>query len=606
MMNDKRLIGNGFLGLCLLLAGLWPILLFGSVACGEGASAPADPLDMVPQSPAASTDVVKVVFTPGISQEEVLAIVSLQGLVNRVRPQIFTYAPNANYPDGTQRLYERDGYITSVRECNDIWRLLREFSDYYDGVVVYDPAKRYTINLASNIAGADKRVILSPSMLERYRKRVDAQVDVEDLRQRNFADEHAAFEWYREHVFPRQNHRMLGVVKDIYMYDVVRDYLISSNAPTFWLYGAGEPGAYAENLDDVKWLMNHTPSGIPVFGSWIGIEQGREVGYNEYYGTQFGSWYGKYSLACTWVGGFSYHSGVQIGDYAFKQTRVRSKRFHTYDPTKKYVALVMVDSGDAPAYYEYDGLFPRQWDDPFRGQVPLSYGLALSMRQLMPGVMRHLYDTATENDYFFCAVGGLGYSYAMLGLCDSTSMPERNYHDYFRKTDANMQALDMDMMMIYTFSGLQKWSPADSARVIRHMATMPHLRSLISGLHRTGYAPAEGNGFIGDGRVTVHHVMNHWSDEHDWELFRSGTAGDRPSVDHLEAELRENAKTADFITTMFYSWHYGPRRLKQLVERMEKDGFVFVTLNEFDYLYRQSCAAGGSESEQQKIETKNH
>ncbi len=579
-----------------LLAGLLPGMLLGSGGCAQQVAAQIDTLDMVPQSPPAATDVVKVVFTPGISQEKVLAIVSLQGLVNRVKPQIFTYAPNANYPDGTQRLYEQEGYITSVRTCEDLWELLREFSDYYDGVVVYDPQKRYTVNLASNIAGADKRVILSPAMLEEFRQRVDADVDVEDLRSYDFANEHAAFEWYREHVFPRQNHRMLGVVKDFYMYDVVRDYLISSNAPTFWLYGKNDEGAYPENLADVEWLMENTPSGIPVFGSWIGIENGREVGYNEYYGTQFGSWYGKYSLACTWVGGFSYHSGVQIGDYEFKQTKVRAKHMRDYDPTKKYVALVMVDSGDAPAYYVYDGLFARQWDDPYRGQVPLSYGLALSMRQLMPGVMRHLYDTATENDYFFCAVGGLGYSYALLGLCDSTRMPDRNYHDYFLRTDANMRALDMDMMMIYTYSGLQKWSPADSLKVTRHIATMPHLKSLISGLHRTGYAPSEGNGFIGDRGVTVHHVMNHWSDEHDWELFRSGLAGDGPAVDHLEAELRENAKTADFITTMFYSWHYGPRRLKQLVDRMEKDGFVFVTLNEFDHLYRQSCAVKGQQA----------
>lgn len=560
-------------------------------ACVGGARnvSPVDALNLIPHSPAASTDVVKVEFVPGISQEQILAIVSLQGLVNRIKPVIYTYSPNANYPNGTQALYEKDGYITSVRECHEAMTLLGEFSDYYDGVVVYDPAKRYTINLASNLAGAERRVILSPAMLDEFRRRVDSQVDVMDLRDLDFQNEHAAFEWYREHVFPKQDHRMLGAVKDCYMYDVIRDYLIASNSPTFWLYGKDDEGAYPENLADITWLMENTPVHIPVFGSWIGVEEGKEVGYNEYYGTQFGSWHGKYSLPCTWVGGYSYHSGVQIGDYTYKQTKARSKKFRDYDPAKKYVALVMVDSGDAPAYYVYDGLFARQWDDPFRGQVPLSYGLALSMRHLMPGVMRHLYDTATENDYFFCAVGGLGYSYALLGLCDSTSMPEQNYHEYFRLTDANMQALDMDMMMIYTYSTLQKWSPRDSVKIREHIASMPHLRSLVSGLHRTGYSPAEGNGFIDDGRVTVHHVMNHWSDENDWELFRSGVAGDAPSVDHLEAELRQNAQTADFITTMFYSWHYGPRRLKLLQDRMQKDGFEFVTLNEYDYLYRQSC-----------------
>ena len=553
----------------------------------EALQASAD-LNLIPHSPPASRDIVKFTFYPGIPQDEVLAIVSLQGLVNRENPVIFTYAPNANYPDGTQKLYEKDGYITSVEECQDIMGLMKRFSDCYDGAVVYDPAKRYTVNLASNIAGAGKRVILSPEMLDEYREKVDPDIDVFDLRDLDFENEHAAFLWYRDNIFPKQDHRMLGVVKDSYMYDVIRDYLIACNSPTFWLYGKDDEGAYPENLADVTWIMENTPSGIPVFGSWIGLDGDRYVGYNEYFGTQFGSWYGKYTLGTTWVGGFSYHSGVDIGDYEYRQTKVRAKKFREYDPTKKYVALVMVDSGDAPAYYVYDGLFPRQWDDPCRGQVPLSYGLALSMRQLMPGVMKHLYETATENDYFFAAVGGLGYSYTLLGLCDSTATPEADYHEFYRLTDVNMKALDMDMMMIYTFSGYTRWSHSDSLKIEKHIAAMPHLTSLISGLHRTGYSPAEGNGFIGGSNVTVHHVMNHWSDEHDWELFRSGEAGDAPSVDHLEAELRRNAETADFITTMFYSWHYGPRRLKMLTDRMEKDGFVFVTMNEFDWLYRQS------------------
>ena len=547
-----------------------------------------DPLALIPQSPPASTDIVNVDFEPGIAQDKVLAIVSLQGLVNRVKPVIYTYSPNKNYPQGTLRLYEKEGFVTSVRECSDIMELLAEFREYYSGVVVYDTLRRYTVNLASNIAGLENRVILSPAMLDEFRSRVNPDPDVFDLREPGFEDEHSAFEWYMENVFPRQDHRMLGVAKDIYMYDVIRDYLIASNSPTFWLYREGEEGSYPENLADITRIMKSTPSAIPVFGFWTGVENGQLIGYDEYAGVLYASLFGKYNLPCTWVGSYSYHSGVQTPDRTFVQTKVRAKEFRRYDPSKKYVALVMVDSGDAPAYYQYDGLLPRQWDDPYRGKVAISYGLGLSMRRLMPGVMRHLYDTATENDYFFSAVGGLGYSYALLGLCDSTAMPEKDYHDYFTLTAANMKALDMDMMMIYTYAGLTKWSHADSLKVSRHIATMPGLTSVISGLHRTGYSPAEGNGMIGDGGVTVHHVMNHWSDYDDWELFRSGLDGDKPAVDHIEAELRGNALTADFITTMFYSWHYGPRRLWQLQERMRGDGFEFVTMNEFDHLYRES------------------
>ena len=50
-----------------LLVGLLPGMLLGTGGCAQRTPAPIDTLDMVPQSPPAATDVVKVVFTPGIS-----------------------------------------------------------------------------------------------------------------------------------------------------------------------------------------------------------------------------------------------------------------------------------------------------------------------------------------------------------------------------------------------------------------------------------------------------------------------------------------------------------------------------------------------------------
>ena len=39
---------------------------------------------------------------------------------------------------------------------------------------------------------------------------------------------------------------------------------------------------------------------------------------------------------------------------------------------------------------------------------------------------------------------------------------------------------------------------------------------------------------------------------------------------------------------MFYSWHYGPRRLKIVKDTLEKEGYTFVTLDEFDRLFREA------------------
>lgn len=545
---------------------------------------PKQQVGFMPQCPPASDAVVSYDLQ-GVGQEDLLALVSLQGLVNRVEPQIFTYS--SGYSDVLLKLYKKLGVIKSDEKCNDVMRLLKRFRNHYEGAVVYDPAKRYTVNLASNIAGVENRVILAPSLLAGFREKVDPAIDVLDLRELDFQSDADAFDWYREHIFPQQNHRMLGVAKDVYMYDVFRDYLIACKTPTFWLPGKGDDDYSEQAVRNVIWLYEHTPANIPVFGFWPGLDGGKEVGYNEFFGTELASKYGKFSIVCTWVGSYSYHSGVQIGDRPFVQTKARTRKFREYDPAKKYVALVMVESGDAPSYFQFDGFFPRQWDDPVRGTVPISYGISMSLRWLMPGVMRYLYDTATENDYFFCPISGAGYCYPFLGLCDSTADRERNLKEYFELTARSMKALDMDMLALYTHPGRERWSAADSAVVRRYIESLPQVKSLISGMHRTGYEPQESNGFLDNGKTTVHHVMTHWAWE-DWDLFRSGQAADRAAAEFLAQEIRSGCEGTGFVTAMFYSWHYGPRRLALVQDILAKEDYVFVTMDEFDQLFRKS------------------
>ena len=538
---------------------------------------------LMPQTPPASKDVITFDLQGVGGQENLLALVSLQGLVNRVKPQIFTYS--ASYSEWPLRIYRQLGYVTSEEKCDDVTELLDRFRGYYKGVVVYDPDKRYTVNLASNIAGVEDRIIIAPSLLDGFREKVDAAIDVRDLRDLDFSSQEEAFDWYRVNIFPQQDHRMLGVAKDVYMYDVFRDYLIACKSPTFWLPGEGDDDYSEQAIENVLWLYRNTPPNIPVFGFWPGLDKGRDVGYNEFFGTKLSSQYGKFHIVSTWVGNYSYHSGVQAGNRPYRQDAARAKKFRTYDPSKKYVALVMVESGDAPGYFQFDGFFPRQWEDPERGQVPTSYVIGMSLATLMPGVMRYMYDTATENDYFFSP--GAGYCYPFLGLCDSVPDKELRLKEYFEMSARNMKALDMDMLQIYTFPERIRWSGADSAMIRRYVAPLRQVRSIISGMHLTGYTPSEGSGFLGDSGLTVHHVMTHWSWD-DWDLFRTGTAGDETAARFLEQQIREGCEGTGFVTAMFYSWHYGPRRLNIAKRELEKEGYEFVTMDEFDYLFRES------------------
>ena len=299
-----------------------------------------------------------------VTQEIRLAAVSLQGLVNRDTARILL---KDNLSVELFRMYLDKGLISVKQEYTDIFQMLRDFKSFFKGAVIYDPAKSFTINLATNIAGTEDRIILSPDMVGNFMEYTGVH-DITDLRENNFASIQEAFIWYRQIIFPQQSHSVMAVAHKGYMHDVYRDYLIAFKIPTFWLPGEDDADYDAAYENQIKTMAEETPYNIPVLGFW---PDDKGNGYEEYSGVRLFGWYGKFTVVNTWVGNYSFHSAFGE-NLEFIQTKAREKRFRAYDPSKKYVALIMIESGDSPAYMVY-GFRKRQWDDPARGQVPLSY-----------------------------------------------------------------------------------------------------------------------------------------------------------------------------------------------------------------------------------------
>jgi hypothetical protein len=574
----------------LLIAG---ITLSGLSCSGkrEAPNTPENPNGNNPQTPPAEVVVDYILQTPsaeknvdavdlsGSSASDYLAVLSLQGLANRDRARIYTYSDRDRH---ILELYQQAGYINSVNTIASFEELLTKYKEVLQGAVVYDPDKNFTVNLATNIAGVENRLILAPDKIEMF-KRITGISDILDLRTLDFKSRKETFQWYITNVFPKQSQKIIALAKDlVFMYDIFRDYLVEFKVPVFWL-----PGPYDRDFDsayeqEVRAWLRQLPPNIPVLGFSIGADNdGHPTGYEEMDGVTLTGLYGKFTLVNTWVGNYSFHSGIRPANNVYRQEEPRKKTFRQYDPQKKYVALIMIESGDAPCYFLYDGLFPRQWSQSERGEVAISYGLSPSLRMLTPGVLRYLYDTQTANDYFFCSISGVGYCYPFRGYADNTSSPAQSRADYFEMTGKNMQLLDMDMLGIYTHPD-SKWKVSDRDIADKYIFPMPGLKSIISGMHRVGYTAADGNETKGS--VTVHHTLTFWPTATNYAW--NDTGQDAEAVRFMENEIKTYGAGGNFIQAMFYSWMYGPRRLKQLKELMEPQGYEFVTLDEFDYLYR--------------------
>ncbi|MCD7795792.1 MAG: hypothetical protein LUH46_13175, partial [Alistipes sp.] len=443
-------------------------------------------------------------------KDHLLALVSLQGLTNRVSPEIYSHG---NSDAWLLEWYKDNGYINSYTYTDDIYELLKKYRQYYKGIVVYDPAKKYTVNLASNIAGVEDRVIVAPSMILEFKLRVDENIDIFDLRDLNFKNQNEAFMWYRENVVPHQTNGMLGFADDAYMYNVHRDYLIEHKVPTFWLPGPSDID-YSLSYDGmVRMFLADSHANLAILGFPAGVnDNGDEIGYTEYEGVKNMGFYGKFWIGNTWIGNYSYHSAVKVADMTFKQNAPRSKAKPVYDPNKKYVALTMTDSGDAICYFAYDGFFSRQWlDERIDLGIVASYSVTPSLPYLLPAVARRMYDEQTAGDFFFGAVSGMGYCYPFEGYGQLTDNPDATLREHFVEVGAGLfKNMDLDMFVTYAHPFNKIWDDNEYSVVNNYMAKMDGLRSIVGNIHSSGYTAADGSEMLPGSGVSVHHTLTHW------------------------------------------------------------------------------------------------
>ena len=524
-----------------------------------------------------------------------LAVVSLQGLVNRDFPRIVLKQKQTSW---LLDYYKSQRLVTHENIYSDPYKLIADFmTDVVKGAVVIDPSRPYTINLATNIAGVEDRIIISPEMIPRIRAL--GITDIEDLRANKFVDEADAYRWVYDTFYPRQRHDLLCVSFYARYNDLRRDYLIAFRVPTFWLPAASDPDYTSAIEDHVNQLLSHAPVNIPILGWWQGTEgaRGKKRGIGEEAGARLAGMYGKFVVADDFVANYSYHAAIDLGLSPLKQENSGKNPVPPFDPDKKYVALTLVDSGYAAWYWQ--SAFPELWwNQKERGQVALSYGIAPLLYDLAPGLVAYLYHSATRNDYFFAALSGMGYSYpfdhygqkAQL-LPDGVSFAKSDdvLAAYLDKSARILKAMDLSALALYTHPW-QAWDQSDDDLVKR--VIVPHIagiRSLLAGMERDeGFSAATGSSMLDRG-VTMHHTLTRAPpatliDAASYADLRK----DKAAVRWLADEIRSQAREGNFIQAMAQSWIYGPRRLKMLSDLLQDEGYIFVTLDTFDAIFRAS------------------
>ncbi|HSS01262.1 MAG TPA: hypothetical protein VLM79_29590 [Kofleriaceae bacterium] len=227
-----------------------------------------------------------------------LTLVGMQGVINRDTPCVYLdWFDPATGPSGTGGAsafwlseLAQDVTLDQVDAAGGaaIDFLYRRFSERFTGAVVYDPAIPDTINLATMIAGLEDRIILAPQQLGQ--PGVPGLADVTDLRALAASQgwdttddgKHELYRWAYDHLYPRLEHRLIGVVSPGPPTSRAipgtpnanplglagRDYLVALRAPALWLSPVDPPDSelFGKFLDGA-------PPGTPVSGFFANDEE---------------------------------------------------------------------------------------------------------------------------------------------------------------------------------------------------------------------------------------------------------------------------------------------------------------------------------------------
>ncbi|MBR4748448.1 MAG: hypothetical protein IK083_02605 [Abditibacteriota bacterium] len=415
--------------------------------------------------------------------DEALAVACVQGIVNRDKPVLWVTARNDKNADVWQQIMTEDGRWLSGAEWVDLTpaqggkdpltELVLRAGKKIKGAVIWDPAVPATVNVATTIAGVEDLVVLSPEFAEQYLPKWKLKVK-RDLRGKFDGSEtgsakNDAYRWAireyldkgkcsRDFIFLNTdawNQRSGGVMSWVcvrdwdvmnrgFVYDLSPwgdeapgddpDQPLGTDLETYRLMLAAQARQtngkqmteVAGFFDFAKYSNAGYGSKHPVGTEWETVYL--ITPYNCYQNTADHNCYNK-----------SFHSKFTFTDLQQKA----DKRPKAQLEEKVYLCVLMADYDSATPLYVF---LPKYWQDPRRGEVPLSWGINPNLINTYPDVISYYYETATKNDYFVADATCAGYFNPTRVLPENMPLFIRHNQRYYKALDMDISPMVLDVM----------------------------------------------------------------------------------------------------------------------------------------------------------------
>jgi hypothetical protein len=553
-------------------------LLMAAMLLPASAHAQRDPAAPLFPESSPPAKMLEVVSLHGVPEDTKLAAITLQGLVNG-GPESKVFMTTGD-PESEGTLFwvkelENRAYIEGF-EALDLDAYFAKYLPEAAGLVVYDPEVTGTVNVATMIAALERRVVVAPDDLDRFK---ELRPDVTDLRGR-WKTNAEAYSWAFDTLFPQMNHDVLAAYHPFHAQHHLRDYLVRHKIFIVYVTGEHAEPHPAENHEAEKAVarrvLEATPPSIPVIGWWDGGHL--DEGMTEYGGVGWAGEYGKVMLGSNWQNNLTLMAGVPVDMeklYAKFQALAPEPKGIEPEEGKVYISYIVQESGDAPTYWEH--VQPVQWRDPARGKVPIGWCMTPTLPEFLPTVAEWFAEQATPNDFLYASIAGWGYCHPYRNFMGRTPDPEAAWDLYLAQTAVRMERLGLRDLGLYT----DAWRPyrrAEKDAVTRRFVEgIPGLRSLFMGMGRDEEITETSPHYLLDDTV-VSHVFTRWLSEGRGEEANAWMAN--------EIRTHTPAERPAFMLVHPLSWSYHPSDLADVAERLGDEYIVVSPVDLVDMIDR--------------------
>lgn len=324
--------------------------------------------------------------SPKILEDEAVLFSTVKGVVNKTQPRIYTYDNAVRGEDGKYNWLNTLGL--GHTDVTDNYSLITKYKSAISGIVIYDDTVPDTVNLATTIASLGNGIVAPPALVSKLTSAPYNLPILNDLRGM-FTTKVQVYQYLYNNYWSLVTHKIIvGLNPQIKGF--LRDYATAIGAAAIWL----NPSVPAEDT-----ILRQFLSGMP-YGS------GAYMGWwpDEGLGVSRTSEYGVTTIASDFASNLTVFGGTS------RTVNVKPVANKPVLRNKIYVSLILSD-GDNLQYLEHRFKTNWLWDSPLRGQIPVGWTVSPAMLDAMPGVLNHLYNTATPNDNLIGGPTGVGYTY---------------------------------------------------------------------------------------------------------------------------------------------------------------------------------------------------